>query len=123
MPRPLPPYIWILLMLFGTPALAQSDGEVRGSQNLEAFDAEQERWLPLEAFWRSYAARRGGLTWGEGSAYPPYGEVSKLDTFLVQVPQGKCLMEFFHQRWRRANDVRRWGEAHNAYGGCPHVFD
>ena len=68
------------------------------------------------------AGRRGGLTWGSGTEYPPYAEVSELDTFLVQVDEGTCLMEFFHERWRRANDVRRWDDAFNNYGGCPHVF-
>jgi len=32
-------------------------------------------------------------------------------------------MEFIHERWRRANDVRRWDDAFNDYAGCPHVFD
>lgn len=31
-------------------------------------------------------------------------------------------MEFFHNRWRRANDVRRWDPLFNEHGGCPDVF-
>ena len=42
---------------------------------------------------------------------------------MVELAQGPCLMEFFHSRWRRANDVRRWDESHNEFGGCPYVFD
>jgi hypothetical protein len=32
-------------------------------------------------------------------------------------------MQFFHQRWRRANDVQRWNDRFNDYAGCAHVFD
>ncbi len=42
---------------------------------------------------------------------------------IIEVESGPCLMEFFHTRWRRANDVRRWVAAFNEYGGCPDVFD
>jgi len=61
--------------------------------------------------------------WPGSSEYPPYAEVGDHDTFLVQTQSGPCLMYFFHGRWRRANDVRRWGDQFNDYGGCPQVFD
>ena len=83
-------------------------------------------WEPgvdVETFWADYAEATGGLTWGASDTYPPYSEVNEGDTFLVQLEQGPCLMEFFHRRWRRANDVRRWDESVNDYGGCPYVFD
>ncbi|MEM7020091.1 MAG: hypothetical protein AAF512_22465, partial [Pseudomonadota bacterium] len=60
--------------------------------------------------------------WGQGTEYPSYKDVSEFDTFIVELDSGACLMEFFHSRWRRAQDVRRWDEKFNAYGGCPDVF-
>ncbi|MDX1406343.1 MAG: hypothetical protein R3192_17540, partial [Woeseiaceae bacterium] len=65
----------------------------------------------------------GGLTWGRRTDYPPYDQVDELDTMIIELESGPCLMEFFHTRWRRANDVRRWDAAFNEYGGCPNVFD
>ena len=88
-----------------------------------AWDAGQEMWLEPEAFWNSYARRTRGRAWPSGREYPPYRDVSEHDTFLVQTDNGPCLMYFFHTRWRRANDVRRWGDEFNEYGGCPYVFD
>ena len=83
-------------------------------------------WEPgtnVEEFWAQYAASKGGLTWGTSDTYPEYEKVNEGDTFMVVLSQGPCLMEFFHNRWRRANDVRRWDESINDYGGCPFVFD
>ena len=100
------------------------DGEVR-SQNdrQQAWDGSGNEWVSLDEFWRRYADRRGGLTWGSSREYPQYDKVKEHDTFLVELDSGTCLMEFFHTRWRRANDVRRWDDAFNDYSGCPHVFD
>ena len=102
-----------------------SDGEVRSTAagQLEAWDTSNSEWVPLETFWERYADRRGGLTWGRRADYPPYRQVNELDTMIIELDSGPCLMEFFHTRWRRANDVRRWDSAFNEYGGCPHVFD
>ena len=90
---------------------------------LKVWHAENEEWLNPEMFWRRYAASRGGLTWGTRSEYPPYKQVKEFDTLLIKLESGPCLMEFFHTRWRRANDVRRWDPAFNEFGGCPYVFD
>ena len=79
--------------------------------------------MDLETFWDRDADRRGGLTWGRRTDYPPYNKVKELDTMIIEVESGPCLMEFFHTRWRRANDVRRWDVTFNEYGGCPDVFD
>ncbi len=87
-----------------------------------AYDARQKRWVEPVEFWRSYAQGRGGLTWGQSDTYPNYGQVSERDLFLVELESGLCLMEFWHSRWRRANDVRRWGPEFNEFGGCPDVF-
>ena len=60
--------------------------------------------------------------WGSGTSFPPYADVNEHDTFLLEVETGTCLMYFFHTRWRRANDVWRWGPEFNEYSGCPDVF-
>ena len=112
----------------GALAIAESDdftdGEVRGvaGDGLKAWDIRNREWVDLEVFWSRYADRRGGLTWGRRTDFPPYKRVLELDTMLIELESGPCLMEFFHTRWRRANDVRRWDEAFNEYGGCPDVF-
>ena len=83
-------------------------------------------WSPeveTEAFWLDYAASKGGLTWGRSTSYPEYAQVKEGDTLMIELAQGPCLMEFFHSRWRRANDVRRWDPSVNEFGGCPYVFD
>ncbi len=101
-----------------------SDGAIlKKETKVKAWDNSQQKWLFIEDFWLAYAERNGGLTWGKGTQYPAYEQVEEFDTFLVQVKQGNCLMEFFHSRWRRANDVRRWDDKHNEYGGCPYVFE
>lgn len=101
------------------------DGQVREGSNgeLQAWDKENSRWLGIEGFWQAYADRKGGYTWGKSTEYPPYNQVNEFDTLLIQLDSGNCLMEFFHSRWRRANDVRRWDESFNVYGSCPRVFD
>lgn len=123
------------IVLFATLALSCSsasdetetlkDGQVRKITDgvIEAWDAENEQWLSPEAFWDRYAARRGGLTWGRRITFPPYEQVKELDTLIIKLKSGPCLMEFFHTRWRRANDVRRWDTLFNEFGSCPHVFD
>ncbi len=116
------------IALTGALAIAESDeftdGEVRSvaGDGIEAWDIRNGEWVDLEVFWSRYADRRGGLTWGRRTDFPPYKRVLELDTMLIELESGPCLMEFFHTRWRRANDVRRWDEAFNEYGGCPDVF-
>ncbi len=88
-----------------------------------AFDAEANTWVNPSTFWRNYAKRNGGLTYGITKEYPSYSKTSEYDTLIIVTDKGECMMEFFHQRWRRANDVRRWDNAFNDYGGCLYVFD
>lgn len=128
--------IWTVLALFvgqaifaaclaQVPAKNPKDGQVRENSEdyAEAWDGVAKQWVGLESFWRSYSTRRGGLTWGSRTEYPPYSKVREYDTMIINLPSGPCMMEFFHSRWRRANDVRRWDESFDEYGGCPHVFD
>ena len=101
-----------------------SHGEVSlkdGKQ--QAWDDRDKKFVSLEQFWRDYAKRTGGLTWGQSSKYPPYNEVKEHDLFMVEIGNEICLMEFFHDRWRRANDVRRWDLAFNEFSACAKVFD
>lgn len=101
------------------------DGQVRSltEGGFVAWDVANGEWLtPLE-FWQNFAGRARGREWPSSSDYPPYDSVNEHDTFLVQTADGPCLMYFFHTRWRRANDVWRWGDAFNRYGGCSTVFD
>ena len=113
-----------ILFLLSLSAQDVADGTVRqqGDQQ-QAWDAEASEWVGLEKFWLNFADRRGGLTWGRRQDYPPYAEVSEFDTMIIDLEQGPCMMEFFHTRWRRANDVRRWDDEFNKFGGCPYVFD
>ena len=107
------------------PDVGERDGQVHVLSDGEflAWNAVQAEWQSPVEFWRSFAARERGRNWGEGDTYPAYGEVSEHDAFLVNTANGPCLMYFFHTRWRRANDVWRWGDEFNRFGGCPTVFD
>ncbi|MDJ0653010.1 MAG: hypothetical protein QNJ40_02570 [Xanthomonadales bacterium] len=95
----------------------QADGSWR------AWHADSGAWVTPVEFWERYAESRGGLTWGKRSDYPPYAQVKELDKMIIQLDSGPCLMEFFHRRWRRAQDVRRWDPQFNQLLGCPNVFD
>ena len=114
-------------MLMAGAAIAQQSqhGIVRvlADATWQEWDDESGQWTGLEHFWARYAERKGGLTWGHGGEYPDIAKVKEGDTFMVEVAQGPCMMEFFHERWRRANDVRRWDDAFNEYAVCPHLFD
>lgn len=114
--------IVLMLPILAIGAESPRHGQIRAAPNLTAWDETAGAWVTPEAFWSSYVSQRGGLTWGEGTEYPPYREVNEHDTFMIRLPTGPCLMEFFHTRWRRANDVRRWDPKFNEYGGCPDVF-
>lgn len=121
------PWIWIALL----PALGAhaaptppADGAARDAgAGFEVFDAARDAWVAPDAYWTAFAARSGGRDWGRGADYPPYAEVGEFDTFLVEIDGKACLMQFFHQRWRLANDVQRWNDRFNGYGACPRVFD
>ena len=110
--------ISLTFVFVGSAALA--DG---GSSAKRASALEFKKGDDVEKLWRSYAATVEGFNWGSRSTYPEYDKVKEGDILLIQLKQGNCLMEFFHSRWRRANDVRRWHESINNYGACPHVFD
>ena len=113
----------VAVVLSGSLAAAPRNGEIREQPNTQVWNAEAQQWQTPLAFWRAYAEQNGGLTWGERTDYPPYDELREHDLMIIQLEQGPCLMEFFHTRWRRANDVRRWDERFSDVGGCANVFD
>ena len=112
-------------LLVSIQSAAATNGEVRQSVGLgmQAWHSQSEQWLTLEAFWDDYANKHQHKHWPSSVTYPKYEELNEGDTFLVQLKDSSCLMEFYHSRWRRANDVRRWDNAFNAYGACPFVFE
>ena len=101
------------------------DGQIfqNVDETMIVWDASKKKWMKIEDFWKSFSLRNGGKDWGEGRQFPNYSEVNEADTFVYVTDKGKCLMEFFHERWRRAQDVERWDERFNQYSGCPYVFD
>lgn len=116
----------VLLMTtaYGDYPDAPKNGQIHESDaGLEVWDAAEGQWVEPETFWLNFATRRDSKFWGRTSVYPPYREVGERDTILIELDEGTCLMEFWHRRWRRAQDVRRWDPAFNSYGGCPHVFE
>ncbi len=118
-----------ILALAGTVSHAQaprnpSDGQAWiQDNNTRLWDARSETWAAPETFWLSFVEASEGKFWGRSTEYPAYDEVNEHDLFLVEVEQGTCLMYFFHSRWRRAQDVRRWDPVINDIEGCPYVFD
>lgn len=127
------PLIAVALALIGVTAVAGSsaarpeaprDGQIhQTSTGAEVWDARADAWVDPESFWLAYAEQSRGRFWGRTDTYPAYDEVNEHDTILVEVDEGACLMYFFHRRWRRAEDVRRWDPVFNRIAGCPHVFD
>ncbi len=101
------------------------DGQVnvQVNGNFLAWDAVEKRWLDAAAFWQAFAKRGRGRVWPSGTQFPPYAELNEHDTFMYEREGRSCLMVFFHTRWRRANDVWRWGPEFNEFGSCPQVFD
>ncbi len=112
-------------LMFSNSAFAQqpANGELRGTEQVEVWSKELNKWLSPIQFWRSFAVLNGGLTWGERETYPEYSKVKERDLMIIELDSGSCLMEFFHRRWRRANDVRRWDTKFNEVAGCQRVFD
>ncbi len=100
-----------------------TNGQVyQGGGPAQVWAASTGEWLSPEAFWESYVAGAEGKYWGRGAEYPPYNDVDEHDTLIIEVEGGPCLMYFFHNRWRRAQDVRRWDPVFNDLLGCPNVF-
>ncbi|MFT6030495.1 MAG: hypothetical protein ACI8O8_002240 [Oleiphilaceae bacterium] len=113
----------IFMVFFILPISAWADKNQEIQLVEDVVEVTWKSGMDVETFWMKYADSKGGLTWGKTATYPEYAKVKEGDTLLIQVKQGLCLMEFFHSRWRTANNVRRWHESINTYGGCPYVFD
>lgn len=120
----------LLLMVFSIIssnllAADPADGDLRRNDEnkMTIWIESSSEWMTVESFWIKFSKTNGGHAWGKLKEYPEYNKVKEYDTLMIVTEKGECLMEFFHQRWRRANDVRRWNEALNNYAGCPYVFD
>jgi hypothetical protein len=93
------------------------------SGKFQVWNVDKGGWSSIELFWQGFAKTSQAKSWGSANTYPNYDEVSEFDTFQVELEEGTCLMQFYHYRWRRANDVQRWHDTFNEYSGCPYVFD
>ena len=120
-------FLFVFLCFILQPLSAEEsvvNGKVKvDNQNYLAWNAKSEKWIKIEAFWQKFTEQNNGLTWKASAKYPPYNQLKEFDTFMAITDKGNCLMEFYHTRWRRANDVRRWDDKFNDYAGCPFVFD
>jgi hypothetical protein len=114
----------LILLVFTGVAVAQdiADGQFKDDGSAQVWQTQTSSWVTPEQFWQNYVTQKVGRTWPSSKEYPPYSKVRERDTFLVQVDSGTCLMEFFHERWRRANDVVRWDDRFNEHSGCADVF-
>jgi len=118
--------ILLFLYLLITPVQAEEheNGFVSKSpdEKLLAWNMNKSEWTSIELFWEDFAKSNEAKYWGLSNKYPNYDDVNNFDTILIQLKEGTCLMQFFHSRWRRANDVQRWHDAFNEHSGCPYVF-
>lgn len=117
----------VAILLFSFSSLSWADtgeynGQFKAGDMPIVWSAKGNQWITPDEFWLEFAADKGGLTWGVRNDYPEYDQVNEHDTMIIQLDTGNCMMEFFHNRWRRANDVRRWDPLFNEYSGCPDVF-
>ena len=120
--------LFILMLFFintNAHAVAPEHGFVNKSDSgtLQAWNADKNEWTDIDSFWNNFAKTNKAKSWGITDTYPNYGEVKEFDTLVIELKQGTCLMQFYHARWRRANDVQRWHDAFNEYSACPYVFD
>lgn len=120
-------YIALFLYLLITSAQAEErhhgfiEQSVKGKP--QVWDITISEWRTPEIFWKSFAKSNKANFWGQADTYPNYNDTNEFDTVIIQLKEGDCLMQFFHSRWRRANDVQRWDDVFNDYSGCPFVFD
>jgi len=118
-------FLFLFLLIIPVYAEEHENGLVsQGSDGkLLAWNTDKSEWSNIELFWHNFAKSNKAKYWGKSNMYPNYTAVKEFDTFLIQLDEGNCLMQFFHSRWRRANDVQRWHDAFNDYSGCPYVFN
>lgn len=117
--------LFLYLVATGSQAQTPEHGTVKENteSNLQIWNSENSEWTNIDSFWLDFANSNDAKFWGQTDTYPNYDDVKEFDTVLIQIKEGNCLMQFFHSRWRRANDVQRWDDAFNEYAGCPSVFE
>lgn len=117
-------FLVVSLTSQAAPKTGEYHGQVTHVANqAQVWHVSQQTWISVEKFWQEWANNRDSKNWVSSTQYPIYEQVNERDTFLVKLDSGHCMMEFWHGRWRRANDVRRWDEKFNDYSACPYVFD
>ncbi len=108
---------------------AQTESTLRNGQTrlhndgFIVWDTQADSWVKPEQFWANYASRKGSRNWGTATTYPPRAKTQPHDVVTIVTPEGVCLMEFYHSRWRRANDVWRWSQRFSNYAGCANVHN
>lgn len=114
-----------IFCLFITNIQAQEHGfvDVSDSGKLQVWNDANNEWNSIELFWQHFSKTNKAKAWGSTNEYPNFDDVNEFDTLIIKLKEGACLMQFYHSRWRRANDVQRWDDAFNEYGGCPYVFN
>jgi hypothetical protein len=117
--------LFLYLVATASQAHTPEHGTVKENteSNLQVWNSENSEWTNIDSFWLDFANSNDAKFWGQTDTYPNYDDVKEFDTVLIQIKEGNCLMQFFHSRWRRANDVQRWDDAFNEYAGCPSVFE
>ena len=115
----------VYLMVTSVQAQEHENGFVDNSraEQPQVWHVKKSEWLSVDSFWLDFAKNNNTKAWPISETYPNYADVSELDTFTVKLEGGTCLMQFYHARWRRANDVQRWNDAFNDYSACPNVFN
>jgi len=117
-------FLLSILLISSANAVDYVNGEVKViDENKLAWDEKNKKFVTLKKFLENYMERNSNKVWKQSRNYPNYNDVKEYDLFMVEIDAGICLMEFYHERWRRANDVRRWDPAFNEFSGCAHVFD
>lgn len=117
--------LFLCMVTIAVQAQAPKHGSVgeNSAGKFQVWNGNRSEWSDIEPFWISFAKSNEAKFWGQTETYPNYDDVKEFDTVLIQIKEGVCLMQFFHSRWRRANDVQRWHDIFNEYAGCPYVFD
>lgn len=119
----------VILWCVCTSLYAQSDNTLRHGQTrlqgsgFVVWDVQVKKWVKPGQFWANYADRKGTRNWGIATYYPPRANTRPHDVITIITEEGACLMEFYHSRWRRANDVWRWSMRFNNYAGCANVHN
>ena len=121
---------FILLPIVLLQACASDFGKERESAqgDIEIHDGNGfvDVWTFLEGQKQDRITRHGTVDYGILTAenYPEYDTVNEWDFVTEQLSDGsKCMMVFYHERWRRFTDVLALSDQLRTYQGCARVFE